>query len=155
MQSIAELLEQHPFFQGLAAEDVAFIAGCGQNVVFQEDEYIFREGGPADHFYVLRHGRVALETFVPERGPLIIETIAEGDVLGWSWLFPPYRWSSDARAVEVTRAVALDGVCLRQKCENDPRLGYALMQRFTRIMMDRLRATRLLLLDIYGNVPAF
>lgn len=155
MQSIAELLEQHPFFQGLAAEDIAFIAGCGQNVVFQEDEYIFREGGPADHFYVLRHGRVALETFIPERGPLIIETIAEGDVLGWSWLFPPYRWSSDARAVEVTRAVALDGVCLRQKCENDARLGYALMQRFTRIMMDRLHATRLLLLDIYGNVPAF
>jgi CRP-like cAMP-binding protein len=154
MQSIAELLEQHPFFKDLRTEDIAFIAGCGQNVVFQADEYIFREGEPAERFYVIRHGRVALETFVPERGPLVTETISEGDVLGWSWLFPPYRWSSDARAVELTRAIALDGLCLRQKCEGDVRLGYALMQRFAEIIMDRLSATRLRLLDIYGDASA-
>jgi CRP-like cAMP-binding protein len=152
MQSIAELLEEHPFFKGLRPEDIALIAGCGQNVMFREDEFIFREGEPADRFYIIRHGRVALETHVPARGPLIIETIAEGDVLGWSWLFPPYRWSSDARAVGVTRAVSLDGVCLRGKCDEDPRLGYELMRRFARIIMDRLSATRLRLLDIYGNV---
>jgi CRP/FNR family cyclic AMP-dependent transcriptional regulator len=153
MESIAELLEAHPFFKGLEPEYIALIAGCGVNVAFREDEFIFREGDPAEHFYIIRHGRVALETFVPGRGPLVIETISEGDVLGWSWLFPPYRWSSDARAVDVTRAVALDGVCLRGKCDADPRLGYELMRRFAQIIMDRLSATRLRLLDIYGNVP--
>jgi CRP-like cAMP-binding protein len=153
MQSIAELLQEHPFFEGLEPEYIALIAGCGENVAFRDDEFIFREGEPAERFYIIRHGRVALQTHVPGRGPLVIETISEGDVLGWSWLFPPYRWSSDARAVTVTRAVALDGVCLRGKCDADPLLGYELMRRFARIIMDRLSATRVRLLDIYGNVP--
>ena len=97
---------------------------------------------------------VALEVFTPTRGPVVIETLGPGEVLGWSWLFPPYRWHFDAQAVEPVRAVALDGGCLRGKCEEDPRLGYELTRRFAAIMMDRLQATRLRLLDVYCNADA-
>jgi CRP-like cAMP-binding protein len=152
-RGLETLLAEHPFFKDLPPADLALIAGCGKNVRFEAGQYIFREGAPANHFYLVRHGLVALEIFSPERGPLVTETIGEGEVLGWSWLFPPYRWSSDARALELTRAVALDGACLRGKCETDPRLGYQLMGRFAQIIMQRLHATRVRLLDIYGRVP--
>ena len=151
LQSIEQLLAGHPFFSGLPQPDVSFIAGCGRNVVFQAGAYIFREGEPADQFYILRHGRVALEIFAPERGPIVVETVDEGEVLGWSWLFPPYRWSFDARAIDLTRAVALDGACLREKCDDDPRLGYELTRRFVPILVGRLEATRIRLLDLYGG----
>jgi CRP/FNR family cyclic AMP-dependent transcriptional regulator len=151
-KTLESLLAEHAFFKGLDPGHISFIAGCGTNVRFDADQYVFREGEPADHFYLIRHGKVALETLVPERGPLVIQTIAEGDVLGWSWLFPPYRWYFDARAVELTRAVALDGACLRRKSEEDYRLGCELMQRFARVVVERLQATRLQLLDVYGSV---
>jgi CRP/FNR family cyclic AMP-dependent transcriptional regulator len=93
---------------------------------------------------------VAVEIFAPQKGPITIETVVEGDVLGWSWLVPPYNWRFDARAMEMTRAVALDGVCLRNKCETDHDLGYELMKRFANIIDRRLQATRLQLLDIYA-----
>jgi CRP-like cAMP-binding protein len=93
---------------------------------------------------------VALQVFVPQRGPITVETVAAGEVLGWSWLFPPYRWHFDAQALELVRAIAFDGQCLRNKCAEDHDLGYALMQRFAQIMLQRLQATRLQLLDVYG-----
>jgi CRP-like cAMP-binding protein len=111
---------------------------------------ILRAGEPADRFYIIRHGKVGVEVFAPEVGPITIETLGEGDVLGWSWLFPPYRWVFDARALELTRAIALDGKCLREKCDEDPRLGYDLMKRFAQIMVERLQATRLQLIDLYS-----
>jgi CRP-like cAMP-binding protein len=151
-RGLEAVLAEHPFFRDLPPADIAFIAGCAKNVRFDEGQYLFREGQPADQFYLIRHGRVALEIFVPERGPLVTETVAEGEVLGWSWLFPPHRWSSDARAVERTLALALDGACLRRKCETDLRLGYELMSRFAQIIMERLHATRMRLLDVYGRV---
>ena len=114
-------------------------------------DFIFREGQEADHFYIIRHGRIALEISSPNSEPIIIETISEGDVLGWSWLFPPYKWFLDARATKLVRAVALDGKCLREKCEDDPELGYELMKLFSRNIVKRLQATRLRLLDLYGS----
>ena len=93
---------------------------------------------------------MALQVFVPGRGPITLDTLGAGEVLGWSWLFPPYRWHFDAQTVEQTRAIAFNGECLRTKCDADPHLGYALMQRFAHIMMQRLQATRLQLLDMYG-----
>jgi CRP-like cAMP-binding protein len=152
-RGLEELLAAHPFFKDLPPADIALIAGCGKNVRFEPGQYLFREGEPADQFYLIRHGRVALEFFVAGRGPLVTETVDEDDVLGWSWLFPPYTWSTDARALELTRAVALDGACLRRKCEEDVRLGYELMKRFAQIIMARLHATRVRLLDIYGRAP--
>lgn len=148
--SLVELVAQHAFFAGLRAEDVEFIAGCGKNVVFQEDETIARQGSPADCFYILRTGRVAIEALAPQRAAMIIETLGANEILGASWIVPPYRWRFDARAVELTRAVAMDGRCLRAKCEDDTRLGYELMKRFSSILGDRLNAARLRALDVYG-----
>lgn len=147
-------LKDHPFFAGLPPEDLAFIAACGKNVVFNPDDVICQTGKNADLFYILRDGRVAIEMMVPGRGPLTIQTLGEGDVFGWSWLIPPHVWKFDSHALTKTRAVALNGKCLREKCEQEPRLGFALMKRFSQVMTQRLAATRLQLLDLYGNQPS-
>jgi CRP/FNR family transcriptional regulator, cyclic AMP receptor protein len=151
VETIEEILHDVPLFAGMAEEELNLIAGCGANVHFDSGELLFRLGDPADTFFVLRGGAVALELFVPARGPLTIETIEAGDVVGWSWLFAPYRWHFDARAVSSVRATAFDGVCLRGKCDADPKLGYDLMSRFAQVMIERLQSTRLRLLDIYGD----
>jgi CRP/FNR family cyclic AMP-dependent transcriptional regulator len=151
MRSIDQLVAELPTFAGLEPERLELIAGCGANRVFEAGEHLAREGDPADAFFVIRHGRVALEVAAPGRGALMIATLGEGAVVGWSWLFPPYRWSFDARALEATRTVVFDGACLRGKCEADKTLGYELMQRFAAVMLDRLQATRLQLLDVYGE----
>jgi CRP-like cAMP-binding protein len=150
MEAMADLLRAHPFFAGLGGEAIALIAGCAINVHFTEGERIFREGDPADTFYVIRHGRVALEIHSPGPGRIVIDTIDEGEVLGWSWLVPPYRWFSDARAVLPVSAVAIDGGCLRLKSENDPRLGYELLKRVAGVMYQRMQSARMRLLDLYG-----
>jgi CRP-like cAMP-binding protein len=152
MQSLAELIASSPVFAGLPDDDLALIAGCGKNVGFEEGELMFREGDDADTFFLVRRGRVAFELHTPDRGGLVIDTADPGDVVGWSWLFPPYRWHFDARAVDDVRAIAFDGACLRGKCADDPRLGYELMKRFAAVMIDRLQHTRFRLLDVYGGV---
>ncbi len=151
MHSLEGILSEHPFFQGLDEEYRRLIVGCASNVRFDAAEFLFLEGEQANHFYVIRHGSVALEVDVPGRGPITVQTLHPGDVAGWSWLFPPYRWHFDARAVEPVRAIALDGACLRGKCDEDPRLGYELFKRFAHIMVDRLQATALQLADVYGR----
>ncbi len=151
MKSIADLLTEHPVFAGLPADTIELIAGCGRNVRFTPDERIMAENDPADRFWVLRSGRVALEVDDPRHGPLVIQTIGTGELLGVSWLLPPYRSTFDARAVEPTKAVVLDAACLRGKCDDDPALGYEMYKRFAGLVRDRLQATRLQLLDLYGN----
>ena len=151
MQTLEPILAQHPFFKDLDATYRKLIVGCAGNVRFQAGAFLFHEGDAADRFYLIRHGRVALHVFIPGQGPTTIATIEAGEVLGWSWLFPPYRWQFDAQAMDLVRAVGFDGKCLRDKCEADHDLGYALMQRFARIMVQRLQATRLQLLDLYGT----
>jgi CRP/FNR family transcriptional regulator, cyclic AMP receptor protein len=140
-----------PVFADLAPAHAAQLAGCAQTAGWDDGEMLFREGDAADAFYVVRRGRVALELFIPNRGPLTIETIEPGEVVGWSWLFTPYRWHFDGRAVGAVRAIAVDGACLRGKCDADPALGYELMRRFSQVMLERLQATRLRLADLYGN----
>ncbi len=151
MKTIDVLLKDIPFFAGLTQEQLELIAGCGSNQHFEANELLFREGEEADTFYCVRHGTVALEMFVPARGSITIETLEEGEVVGWSWLFAPHRWHFDARALEVVRVTAFDGACLRGKCEVDPAFGYALMSRFAQILIERLQWTRLRLLDLYGR----
>jgi CRP/FNR family cyclic AMP-dependent transcriptional regulator len=150
MQEIDSLLAEVPAFDGLAPAYLALIAGCAHNVHFDADEHLFREGDPADTFYVIRHGVVALDIHAPAREPVTVETLHEGDVLGWSWLFPPYRWRFDGRTFEETSAISIDGACLRGKCEDDHELGYELMKRFAQVIVERLQSTRLRLLDVYG-----
>lgn len=102
----------------------------------------FREGEEADRFYLIREGSVVLEVFNLELGSLPLQTLEAGQVVGWSWLVPPYRWRFDARCVTDVRAFALDGLCLRAKCEADPHLGYELLKRFAMLIDQRLQATR-------------
>ena len=153
METIDDLLSRHEFFKGLRPEYIALVAGCGGNVHFDPGAYLLREGDPADRFFAIRGGSVAVETYVPSRGPVALQTLGEGDILGWSWLFPPYVYQFDARAREEVRATAFDGACLRAKCDADPALGYELMKRVVRLVSSRLEATRRQLLDVYGPAP--
>lgn len=150
METLERILSQHPFFKELGGDYMQLVTGCASNVRFEPDQFIFREGADANQFYLIREGRVALQLFSPERGHITIETLGEGDILGWSWLIPPYSWHFDAKALDLTRAIALDGKCLRRKCEDDHHLGYELLKRFSHIMGQRLESTRLQLLDLYG-----
>jgi CRP-like cAMP-binding protein len=150
MESLERILQEHSFVKDLSTEHVKLIVGCAKNVVFEPEKFFFKEDQEASEFYIIRSGKVALEIYTPEYGPITIQTLGEGDVLGWSWLIPPYLWRFDARAVELTRAIALDGKCLRGKCEQDPKLGYELMKSLTNVFEQRLYAMRLQLLDIYN-----
>lgn len=152
MRKLDELIAASPVFAGLPADDLALIAGCGRNDGFEAGQLLARDGDPADTFFLIRQGRVALELHTPAQGGLIIETLDPGDIVGWSWLFPPYRWHYDARAIEPVRAIVFDGACLRGKCEEEKTLGYDLMLRFAQVMNDRLQHTRFRLLDVYGTV---
>jgi CRP/FNR family transcriptional regulator, cyclic AMP receptor protein len=152
-QGFEGTLAQHPFFRDLAPEHLATISGCASNEVCAAGTFLCREGQAADRFYVLRFGRVAVEIATPVGGPVVVETVEPGEVLGWSWLFPPYKWHFDARATTLVRMLALDGACLRKKCDEDPRLGYALMGRFAQLAVRRLEATQLQLLDLYVGKP--
>jgi len=150
IHTLEPIIREHPFFRGLEDRHLQLIVGCAKNISFEEGEVIFHEGDAADQFYLVREGLVAVELNIPHRGPTTVETIGAGDVLGWSWLFPPYRWHFDARAQQPTRALEFDGKCLRDKCEEDHDLGYEILKRFTHIVTERLEATRLQLLDVYG-----
>lgn len=148
------VLARQPFFNGLAPKYLELLAGCSTNVRFEDGEYLSREGAPADEFYLIREGRVAVEVASSERGAIMVQTIEPGAVFGYSWLIPPYRWTFDGRAVGPVFATALDGACLRGKCEEDRDLGYEMMKRFAQVMVDRLSATRLQMLDLYrADVP--
>ena len=153
MEDLKRTLAAHPFFSGLKPEYFQLIVGCASNVRFESDHYIFREGDEANIFYLVRHGRVALETFAPNQKPMVLQTVNDGEMLGWSWLVPPYRWSNSARAVQPVRAIALDGKCLRDKCEHDNAMGYELMKRVVRVIGTRLEATRIQMLDVYSAAP--
>ncbi len=151
IQTFESVLAEHPFFKDMPQPHLDTVTGCVANVVFKPGDFLFREGQAADRFYVIREGRVAVEVFVPNKGPVTLETEEGGEVLGWSWLFPPYKSMFDARALNAVRALSVDGACLRTKCEKDTSLGYELMKRFTQLVVGRLQALRMQLLDLYGN----
>lgn len=151
MTSLEPLLAEHPFLKGLKPEYLELVTGCASNVRFEANQQIYLTGEEANTFYIIREGKVAVQVFVPGRGVVPVETLREGDVLGWSWLFPPYRWHFDAKANTLTRAIALDGRCLRAKCDADPAFGYEIVKRVSHVMMERLEASALQLLDVYGK----
>jgi len=134
----------------MSAEDRRQVLASGRRRRFSAREVVFHEGDPADTFLLIDAGRVAVRAATPT-GSQVLDTAEAGDVLGWSWLVPPYRWTFDGRAVEEVRAVEFDGACLRGKCDADPALGYDLMSRFAQVLIERLQWTRLRLLDVYGD----
>jgi CRP/FNR family cyclic AMP-dependent transcriptional regulator len=152
MRGIDELLAEAPAFAGMSREYLELIAGCAHHEAFSDGDYLMREGEPANRFFVVRKGRVALETSVPARGALTIETLEQNELLGWSWLVNPQRTDFDARAQGKVETISFDGACLRGKIDSDPVLGYEMLKRFAPVIVERLQATRLRLLDVYGQV---
>jgi CRP/FNR family transcriptional regulator, cyclic AMP receptor protein len=150
METLERIVMEHPFFAGIDKGFGKLAFGCAKNVRFEPGQYIFHDDEVADRFYLLRRGRVALQLFTPARGAVTFHTLGDGDVFGLTWLTPPYRRAYDAKALELTHAIAMDAACLRQKCEADPHLGYELMKRFVRVLFERLNDTQLQILDVYG-----
>lgn len=149
METLERFLVESPFFKGMKKEHLEVLAGCATNVSFAAGDVLLREGRVADSCYLIRQGKVSLEVTTPKRGSITIQTVGEGEVVGWSWLVRPYHWHFDARAIEPTRAIALDGKCLRQKCDSDCGFGYELMKRFSQLMVERLQGARFQLVNIY------
>ena len=153
LQTLEPIIREHPFYRGLAEAHLKLIVECARTARFAEGEVLFREGDPADWFYLIREGLVAVEVNVPHGDRITLQTVGEGDVVGWSWLFPPYRWYFDAKALRPTQMLAFDGRCLRTKCEADHDLGYELIKRAADTLRERLDAARLQLLDMYAPRP--
>jgi len=151
METLERVLAGHPFFEGLESGYLKLLVGCASNARFPEDAYLFREGEEAHQFYLIREGKIALQIYAPHCPPILVETLEQGDIVGFSWLLPPYTWRFDARVIEAVRAIALDGKCLRAKCDENHDLGFELLKRISHIMDQRLSATRLQLLDIYAT----
>jgi CRP/FNR family transcriptional regulator, cyclic AMP receptor protein len=151
IQSLESIITEHPFFAEMPRKHLEFITGCAKNVAFPERYTIFNEGDPANEFYFIREGLVSVELLVPSRGATTVQTVGQGEILGWSWVSPPYRWHFGARTLQRTRALVFDAKCLRTKCEEDHDLGYEILRRFVSVISARLDATRLQLLDIYGH----
>ena len=141
-RSIEKIIATHPFLQGMSPHQLRLLSDCAMAEQFHAHELIFREGDPANRFYLILKGKVALESHAADGQRVRIQTIGEGEVLGWSWLFPPYFWHFDARALEPTEAIFIYGTPLREECESDHELGYELMKRMAEVMMRRLQATR-------------
>ncbi len=150
-KDIEAILKGHPFFAGLEQAQVSAIADCASEAQYEAGKTIFKEGQPSEQFHLIRAGEVALEIFVPGKGPVVIQTIGEGSILGWSWLIPPYKKQYDARVVKLVRGLVFDGKRIRALCDGDPKLGYALLMKFSKIMSDRLWAARIQIMDIYGK----
>jgi CRP/FNR family cyclic AMP-dependent transcriptional regulator len=151
VETLRPILAGIPLFDGMSLQHIELIAGCAANVRFEPGEFAARQGEAADLFFIVRKGRLALQVHGPGRGELTLQTVGENEVLGWSWLIPPYRWHFDVRALTATRALALDGRCLRGKFDGDYQLGYEMMTRFAQLITHRLEAASLQLLDLYGT----
>jgi CRP-like cAMP-binding protein len=141
----------HPFLNGIGVDALARLSTCATPRDFEAGARIFDEGGTADRFWLIVAGHVQLDAYLPGRGFVLIESMGAGSVLGWSWLFPPYAWYFGATAVASTSTVEFDAPGVRAMCEADPALGFELTRRFMRVVVDRLQATRIRLLDLYRS----
>ena len=150
MRTLEQLIADHPFWKGLDPHYFPLLNACASEERFGLQQQIFLEGSDADRFYLIHSGRVALETFMPGTGVITIQTIGAGEALGWSWLFPPYRWHFSARSIDETDTVAFDAQALREKTEENHDFGYDMAMRIAQMMLQRLQATRMQLLDFYA-----
>jgi CRP/FNR family cyclic AMP-dependent transcriptional regulator len=142
-------LARHPFLQGLHRKHLKALAEAAMRSEFLAGESIFQTGGLANRFYLIQQGKVVLETAGPDGVAVPIQVLGAGDVLGWSWLFPPYYWHFDACALERTQSIFLYGTRLREECERNHGLGYELMKRVCQVLIHRLQATRRKLLQLH------
>jgi CRP/FNR family cyclic AMP-dependent transcriptional regulator len=151
MENLEAVLAAHPFFHGMAPQHLAAVAACGRPVQFKAGDFLCREAEEALDFFVILSGSVSVEIFSFRRGPLTTGTADEGEVLGWIWFDEPLHWHLDARARQVTRAVALEVKALVRTCEEDHDLGYEFMKRYAHHLAVQFRVTKLQLVDMYGT----
>jgi len=149
IHNITQSLSALPFFEEMPEDHLDFISGCAKHVRFNEGEFITLQGKDANQFFAIREGLVALEIEAANK-TFTIQTVQEGNLLGWSWLIPPYRWHFDSRAITPVSAICFDAVCVREKCEKEREFGYEVLKRFSRLIIQRLMVTRMLLADMYG-----
>ncbi|NQS99209.1 MAG: cyclic nucleotide-binding domain-containing protein [candidate division Zixibacteria bacterium] len=151
METLDIVLAEHPCLKGFDPKHLKILADCSSSVKFEPDQFIYREGDPANRFFLIRRGRVGLEVSIPNRGFITIEIIGSGELLGWSWLIPPYKCQFTARVHELTQAIALDGQYLRTQCHEDHELGYEFYSFFSDIIVRRLQATLRQLSSVYNE----
>ena len=138
--TLEKVLEEHPIFKGMKEQHLRTLVGSSTVVRFEPGDVIFEEGDPAHRFYLIRTGKVALQLVSYRIEPFTLMTLEEGDIIGWSWLFPPYRWKFTAKALGVIRAISIDGRSVCASCDEDHDLGYELMKRFAQIFENRVEA---------------
>ena len=147
MKTPRETITEHPFFLGMKPEQLDVLVGCASETKLKTDQVLFREGEPANKFYLIESGRIAIEAHQLANGTAPVQTLGPGDVLGWSWLFPPFTWHFQARALEPAQAIVLDGARLLVTAERNREFGYELMKRVAQVVIRRLQATRKQLLE--------
>ncbi|MEE9214054.1 MAG: cyclic nucleotide-binding domain-containing protein [Thermodesulfobacteriota bacterium] len=144
MREKRDIISNHACFENLNEDQLDFIVSNTKETKFAEKELIFKENDNADSLYIVKKGIVSLESKISvDREPITIQTLGEGDIVGWSWLFPPYKWHFDARADTETEALRIDGKSIRSKCEIDHDLGYELLKRFAGLIQQRLKAIKI------------
>lgn len=151
MEPLQEMIVKHPFWAGLDPQYFDLLLGCATFERFGAGQPIFKEGGNADQFYLIQNGHVTIGAFVPGRGAVTIQTVSAGDALGWSWLSPPYQWHFSARASDVTETIVFAAKTLRDKAEQNHDFGYELIKRVSKLLLQRLQETRLVLIDFYDS----
>jgi CRP/FNR family cyclic AMP-dependent transcriptional regulator len=150
MITMAGLLVEQPFFAGMRPVHLERLSYYARRSTFRAGARIFNEGGHANGFWLIREGTVQLDITLPDRGQVAVETLQPGAVLGWSWLFPPYTWHFGALAVEPVLAIEFDGPAVQRLCEGSPELGYELTRRFLNVVFERMQATRMRMIKVYG-----
>ena len=151
VEPMATRVALHPFLAGLNRTNLALLTDCAMAAHFIKGQTILREGELANRFYLIESGKIALESNAGVGDPVVIETIGAGDLLGWSWMFPPHSWHFTARAVEPTEAIFFYGTILREYCERDHSLGYELFKRMSAVMVKRLQAARDKMLAVHSQ----
>lgn len=144
-------LKDHPFFEDMSDAHITTLSSCSKKEAISAGSQIFNVGESANKFFVILEGQIAVDLQRQDGPPVTIQTVSGGDVLGWSWLFAPHEWLFGARAVSDCKVIVMDAHCLRSKCDSDTALGYDLLLRFSAIVVSRLRATRMQLLDMFKN----
>lgn len=151
MLSPEEVLKGHPFFEGVSDEHLDFLVSVARPLHVEANRFLFRQGADADCFLVVHNGDLALELHVGAKGARIIQTVGPGEVVGWSWLYPPHRWMYDGRALNTIECLCLNGEQVRTRMADDHDFGYEILKRFGDVIVQAFNRTRLQLLDVYGN----
>ena len=152
--ALAHQIADLAFFRGMHKGHLSKLAEYATRVEFNLGEKIFQAGDSANRFYVVETGTVQVETPVPEMSPIPIQSVGSGDVLGWSWLYPPYEWNLNAWATESCEAIFFFAAPLRTELDADPIFGNAMYQRIAQVMMDRLHHMRTQLVTAHRNTPS-